>query len=85
MLVLADRGFTAHPLFSAFAATGADLCWRAKSRAALPMLERLADGSCRSELVAHGDRHARRNVLAVRVIEYALDDPDGPAPLNATG
>ena len=31
VLVLADRGFTAHPLFSAFAATGADLCWRARN------------------------------------------------------
>src|SRR5687767_11416426 len=30
MLVVADRGFTAHPLFAAFAATGADLLWRAK-------------------------------------------------------
>ena len=78
MLVLADRGFTAHPLFSAFAATGADLCWRAKNNAALPVLERLTDGSYRSELVASTDRYARRTVLAVRVIEYALDDPGRP-------
>jgi hypothetical protein len=78
MLVLADRGFTAHPLFSVFAATGADLCWRAKGNAALPVLERLADGSYRSELVAHADRRARRHVLPVRVIEYALDDPGRP-------
>ena len=78
MLVLADRGFTAHPLFSAFAATGADLCWRAKNNAALPVLERLTDGTYRSELVASTDRYARRTVLAVRVIEYALDDPGRP-------
>jgi Insertion element 4 transposase N-terminal/Transposase DDE domain len=78
MLVLADRGFTGHPLFSAFAATGADLCWRAKVKAALPVLERLADGSYLSELAAHADRRARRHVLPVRVIEYALDDPGRP-------
>ena len=52
MLVLADRGFTAHPLFAAAAETGADLLWRAKNNAVLPVLERLPDGSSRSELVA---------------------------------
>ena len=78
MLVLADRLFTGHPLFSAFAGTGAELCWRAKGNAALPVLDRLPDGSYRSELVAHDDRRARRRVLAVRVIEYALDDPGRP-------
>jgi len=78
MLVLADRGFTAHPLFSAFAATGAELCWRAKSNAVLPVLERYPDGSFRSELVASDDKRARENVLAVRVVEYTLDDPGRP-------
>ena len=78
MLVLADRGFTAHPLFSAFAATGADLCWRAKSNAALPVLERHGDGSYRSELVASDDKRSREKVLAVRVVEYSLDDPGRP-------
>ena len=78
MLVLADRGFTAHPLFSAFAATGADLCWRAKSNAVLPVLERHGDGSYRSELVASDDKRSREKVLAVRVVEYSLDDPGRP-------
>jgi hypothetical protein len=78
MLVLADRGFTAHPLFSTFAATGADLCWRAKSNAVLPVLERHPDGSFRSELVATEDKYARRHVTPVRVVEYALDDPGRP-------
>ncbi|MBC7593125.1 MAG: hypothetical protein H7288_04175 [Kineosporiaceae bacterium] len=45
MLCLADRGFTAHPLFSAAAATGAALLWRAKSNASFPVLERFDDGS----------------------------------------
>ncbi len=78
MLVLADRGFTSHPLFSAFAATGADLCWRAKSNAVLPVLERHADGSFLSELVASDDKRSRDRVSAVRVIEYGLDDPGRP-------
>ena len=75
MLCLADRGFTGHPLFAAAAASGADLLWRAKGNAVLPVLERHADGSFRSELVAARDRRAREHVLGVRVIEYAIDDP----------
>jgi hypothetical protein len=75
MLCLADRGFTGHPLFSAAAASGAGLLWRAKGNAVLPVLERFSDGSFRSELVATGDRRAREQVTAVRVIEYAIDDP----------
>lgn len=79
MLVLADRGFTAHPLFAAFASTGADLLWRAKSNAVLPVLERFADGSWRSELVATPDKRAREHVSPVRVVHYAVDDPGRPA------
>jgi len=78
MLVLADRGFTAHPLMSAAAATGADLLWRAKGNAVLPVLDRHPDGSFRSEMVASTDKRTRRDVLAVRVVEYAVDDPGRP-------
>lgn len=78
MLVLADRGFTAHPLFSAFAATGADLCWRAKGNAVLPVLERHGDGSFLSELVASNDKRARAEVIPVRVVEYEVEDPGRP-------
>ena len=80
MLVLADRGFTAHPLFTAFAGAGADLLWRAKENAVLPVLERHPDGSFRSELVASDDKYARERVTPVRVIEYTLDPrpPDAP-------
>jgi Insertion element 4 transposase N-terminal/Transposase DDE domain len=84
MLVLADRGFTAHPLFSAFAATGADLLWRAKSNAVLPVLQRHRDGSFRSELVASDDKYARQNVIAVRVVEYRLEDPGRAASEDTT-
>ncbi len=78
MLVLADRGFCAHPLFSAFAATGADLCWQAKANAVLPVLGRHPDGSFASELVAHDDRRTRDRVTPVRVVEYEVDDPGRP-------
>lgn len=78
MLCLADRGFAGVPLFDAAQATGADLLWRAKSNAVLPVLERFDDGSFRSEIVATGDKHTRNNVLSVRVIEYTLDDPGRP-------
>ena len=75
MLCLADRGFAGFPLFAAAQATGADLLWRARSNAVLPVLERFDDGSFRSEIVATEDKRTRANVLSVRVIEYALDDP----------
>src|SRR5680860_549401 len=78
MLCLADRGFTAHPLFSAATATGAALLWRAKSNAVFPVLERFDDGSYRSEMVATPDKRTRKDVTEVRVIEYTLDDPGRP-------
>lgn len=79
MLVLADRGFTAFPLWDLANATGADLLWRAKSNAVLPVIEPLPDGSFRSEIVATADKRTREQVRAVRVIEYILDDPGRPA------
>lgn len=78
MLCLADRGFAGFPLFDAAQATGADLLWRAKSNAVLPVLERFDDGSFRSEIVATGDKRTRTNVLPVRVIEYTIEDPGRP-------
>ncbi len=78
MLCLADRGFAGHPLLAAAAATGADLLWRAKSNAVLPVLERFDDGSFRSEIVATTDKRTRKQVLSVRVVEYTLEDPGRP-------
>lgn len=78
MVVLADRYFLSHPLFSVFASSGAQLCWRAKSNAALPVLARCPDGSYTSELVASDDKTARARVMPVRVVEYAIDDPGRP-------
>ncbi len=84
MLCLADRGFTAHPLFAAAAATGAALLWRAKTNAVLPVLERLPDGSFLSELVAATDKRSRQEVLPVRVVEYAIDDDGRAGAKNTT-
>lgn len=84
MLCLADRGFTAHPLMAAAAASGAALVWRAKTNAVLPVLDRLPDGSFRSELVASTDKRRRADVLGVRVVEYAIDDDGRPGAKNTT-
>ncbi len=85
MLVLADRGFGgSYALFSAFARSGADLCWRAKKNATLPVLERHDDGSFRSELVEATDRRDRAHVTPVRVIEYQIADPGRPSATEIT-
>ena len=81
MLVLADRGFGgSYELFGQFAARGAELVWRVKSNAVLPVAERLGDGSFRSELSATKDRPAR----AVRVVAYEVDDPGRPKAEDRT-
>ncbi|MEU2434577.1 IS4 family transposase [Streptomyces sp. NPDC007861] len=72
MLLLADRGFYGFELWQAARATGADLLWRAKKNAALPVLERLPDGSYLSAVFAEADRKRRARPVPVRVIEYTL-------------
>ena len=84
MLCLADHGFTAFPLWDKVSATGADLLWRAKTNAVLPVLARYGDGSFRSELVASTDKYARDNPIPVRVIEYAINDEGRPGTRNTT-
>ena len=81
MLLLADRGFTGYELWQAAAATGAQLLWRASATFTLPALEVLPDGSCLSRLVpgkGTGPRKARAGPVAVRVIEYTIDDGRAP-------
>jgi hypothetical protein len=73
MVVLADRGFPSYALFTAAAATGAQLAWRVSAAFTLPVLEKLADGSYLSEL--KGRRAHQR--AAVRVVEYSVRDEDG--------
>ena len=90
MLVLCDRGFYSYALWQAAAASGAALLWRCKNDLTIPVLEVLADGSSRSQLlprkvklaltpegrVTVPARHADA-VIPVRVIEYTVDNRDG--------
>ncbi|MCA1679988.1 MAG: IS4 family transposase [Actinobacteria bacterium] len=78
MLCLADRGFFSFGLWNQARASGAQLLWRTKSNHRLPVRKRLDDGSYLSELFASSDRR-REDGVAVRVIEYALNDPGRPA------
>ena len=77
LLCLADRGFFSFALWQAAQATGAQLVWRTKSNHRLAVRERLADGSYLSALYASSDRR-RAEGVAVRVVEYGLDDPGRP-------
>ncbi len=73
MLCLADRLFPSFDLWQAAAATGAQLLWRIRNNARLPVLERFADGSYRSELrPTWHSRATDRAAIPVRVVEYTL-------------
>jgi hypothetical protein len=71
MLLLADRGFLGFDLWREATATGADLLWRVKSVAVLPVIEQLPDGSYRSHIFAARDRR-HTDPIAVRVVEYTM-------------
>jgi len=78
MLCLADRGFLSVALWHRAAATGAALLWRAAATFTLPMLERFADGSYRSELRWNArSPSADRAAIPVRVIAYTLPHVPG--------
>jgi Insertion element 4 transposase N-terminal/Transposase DDE domain len=72
MLLLADRGFVGFDLWRQAAATGADLLWRVKSTAVLPVAKQLADGSYLSRIYAARDKNRHADPVTVRVIEYTL-------------
>jgi len=72
MLLLADRGFYGFELWQAARESGADLLWRVKKNAALPVVRILDDGSYLSTVHAEQDRRTRRNPVTVRVLEYTL-------------
>jgi hypothetical protein len=78
MLLLADRNFYGFDLWNEAAATGAQLLWRTKAGHVLPVRERLADGSYLSRLRKFVNYHMRETDVAVRVIDYGLDDPGRP-------
>lgn len=73
MLLLADRGFPSCDLYTAAAATGAELLWRVSASFTLPVQKRLPDGTYLSEL--RGTRRSER--VTVRVIVYSVADDDG--------
>lgn len=72
MLLLADRGFLSFDLWRAAAATGADLLWRVRANAVLPVVRQFDDGSYLSEIVASRDYYRRADPITVRVVEYTL-------------
>lgn len=77
MLLLADRGFFSYPLWAKASGTGADLLWRIKSNAVLPVEKRYSDGSFASHI--YPGTKARRNDtdgIEVRVVEYTLASAD---------
>jgi hypothetical protein len=72
MLLLAGRGFAGFDLWRQAAAAGADLLWRVKNSAVLPVAEQLADGSYLSRIYAARDKNRHADPVTVRVIEYTL-------------
>ncbi len=75
MLLLVDQGLCGLELWRTFQATGAELVWRCRQDVKLPVLKVFEDGSWASEL---GASQARGKRVAVRVIDYRLDDPGRP-------
>jgi Insertion element 4 transposase N-terminal/Transposase DDE domain len=72
MLLLADRYYFSFEMWQEARSTGADLLWRTKSNHILPVEERLADGSYISHIRA---RDRKQGTVAVRVVEYNIEDP----------
>ncbi|MGH2842252.1 MAG: IS4 family transposase [Solirubrobacteraceae bacterium] len=75
MLCLADRGFYGFQAFQDASSAGAQLLWRVSSGVLLPRERTLADGSYLTSIYAPGNREARRDGQAARVIEYRISDP----------
>jgi len=77
-LCLADRNFFSFTLWQKAHETGAELLWRVKKNAVLPCEKRLKDGSYLSHIyLSVKDRRRGINGVAVRVIEYRLEEiPD---------
>lgn len=73
MLLMADRGFFSYTAWQDSTADGAQLLWRMKSSALLPVMEELPDGSYLSAI--YENPKSRRKVIGaipVRVIEYTV-------------
>ncbi|WP_158896334.1 IS4 family transposase, partial [Amycolatopsis anabasis] len=72
MLLLADRNFYSWTLWHATAATGADLLWRAKTGAHLPIHQILPDGSYLSRFPHRKHHRTQPDPLPVRVINATI-------------
>jgi transposase IS4-like protein/DDE family transposase len=72
MLCLADRGFYGFELWSAAAASGADLLWRVQKTLTLAPIERLADGSYLSHIYRNAGHHRQGKPRLVRVICFTV-------------
>ncbi|GAA1932758.1 hypothetical protein GCM10009753_78010 [Streptantibioticus ferralitis] len=75
MLLLADRNFFGFSLWRAATATGADLLWRVKSAAVLPVRSVLNDGSYLSQSkvpAKHRRDDPQAGDLVVRVVEAVM-------------
>jgi hypothetical protein len=80
VLLVADRQFVDANLWRQAATTGAQLLWRTKTNAVLPVLESFEDGSYLSQIAAATDRRQGIAPTLVRVVEYTLGkDPGRPA------
>jgi Insertion element 4 transposase N-terminal/Transposase DDE domain len=80
VLLLADRQFVDANLWRQAAATGAQLLWRTRTTAVLPVLETFDDGSYLSQIAAATDRRHGVAPTMVGVVEYTLGkDPGRPA------
>jgi hypothetical protein len=80
VLLLADRQFVDANLWRQAASTGAQLLWRTRTNAVLPVLETFNDGSYLSQIRAAADRRDGVAPTLVRVVEYTLGkDPGRPA------
>ena len=75
MLLLVDQGLCSLELWRSLQATGAELVWRCRQDVKLPVLAVLPDGSFASEL---GQSRPASQRVAVRVVDYRLDDPGRP-------
>lgn len=71
MLCLADRGIYSYSLWTAAAATGAQLLWRVQKGIGLPEGQRLADDSYLSEIRPQGGGR-KRDSIVVRVVSFTI-------------
>jgi hypothetical protein len=81
-LCLADRNFFSFSLWNKARHTGAELLWRVKNNAVLPVQRRLADGSYLSRVYpGPNQRKKGTNGVAVRVVQYRLEGVEGAEEL----